>query len=272
MARSPAKNERITRQRIAFAAVLFVAVSASLVSVFFYAGLQKMSATATYQDSLISNLQANMQRLNSEMQSLEANVSSRDAAIKSLNSQLGLAQGELNSLTPTIKTYYAVAVSTDGSGTVIPVGVKLSQGSGLVSVNIKNVDLLSQAQESIRTASLVAQAETGTSLSSKDIDISFTNNGPDVVTMDGPSAGAVITTLLVAAIENKTINGNILMTGTINPDGSIGQVGGVASKAVAVKDFGASVFLVPAGEKVGVEGLNVTEVASINDALGMVLQ
>jgi PDZ domain-containing protein len=40
----------------------------------------------------------------------------------------------------------------------------------------------------------------------------------------------------------------VAVTGTIEPDGSVGEVGGVAQKTAAVRAAGASYFLVPAQE------------------------
>jgi len=41
-----------------------------------------------------------------------------------------------------------------------------------------------------------------------------------------------------------------MITGTINPDGSIGPVGGILAKAKASKDIGTKLFLVPEGQGV----------------------
>jgi PDZ domain-containing protein len=40
----------------------------------------------------------------------------------------------------------------------------------------------------------------------------------------------------------------VATTGTIELDGSVGEVGGVAQKTIAVKNAGATLFLVPSGE------------------------
>ncbi len=64
----------------------------------------------------------------------------------------------------------------------------------------------------------------------------------------GPSAGAALTVATVAALENKTLKNDIMITGTIWPDGSIGEVGGILEKAKAARDVGIKVFLVPLGQ------------------------
>ena len=42
--------------------------------------------------------------------------------------------------------------------------------------------------------------------------------------------------------------GRVVATGTINEDGSVGPIGALEQKAVAVKDAGGTLFLVPAGQ------------------------
>jgi PDZ domain-containing protein len=66
----------------------------------------------------------------------------------------------------------------------------------------------------------------------------------------GPSAGLSFTLGIIEDLTGTDITGGktIAITGTINPDGSVGDVGGVAQKAVAVRKAGAIAFLVPKGE------------------------
>ena len=47
---------------------------------------------------------------------------------------------------------------------------------------------------------------------------------------------------------NLTGGHRVAATGTINLDGTVGDVGGVAQKAVAVRQAGAQVFFVPTDE------------------------
>ena len=56
--------------------------------------------------------------------------------------------------------------------------------------------------------------------------------------------------LLISDISGKPINNKILMTGTIQSDGSIGKIGGVTEKADAAGKYGAKIFLVPNGQGV----------------------
>ncbi len=64
----------------------------------------------------------------------------------------------------------------------------------------------------------------------------------------GPSAGAAFTVAAMAILTGKSLNSQVAMTGTANPDGSMGIVGDVAAKSQAAADQGIKIFLYPANE------------------------
>jgi PDZ domain-containing protein len=66
----------------------------------------------------------------------------------------------------------------------------------------------------------------------------------------GPSAGLALTLGIMDVLSNgKLLGGHrVAATGTIAPDGTVGDVGGVAQKTVAVRHAGAQLFLVPPQE------------------------
>jgi PDZ domain-containing protein len=76
------------------------------------------------------------------------------------------------------------------------------------------------------------------------------NVSVDVGSIGGPSAGLALTLGLLDVLSNGQLTGGhrVAATGTINPDGSVGDVGGVTQKTVAVRRAGADVFLVPTVE------------------------
>jgi len=133
-------------------------------------------------------------------------------------------------------------------GVVMTVLVELRNGEGRLLINTQprvGIDL----QTSGRTAVLVAQNVTGVSMTTTDVVLTvIADSNVDVV--DGPSAGAGITVAMIAAIRNQTLQGDVFISGTVNPDLSIGPVGGLDYKALAVAERGASVFLVPKGQSV----------------------
>jgi PDZ domain-containing protein len=69
----------------------------------------------------------------------------------------------------------------------------------------------------------------------------------DVGDIGGPSAGLALTLGLLDVLSDGQLTGGhrIAATGTINLDGSVGDVGGVAQKTVAVRKAGAQYFFVP---------------------------
>ena len=66
----------------------------------------------------------------------------------------------------------------------------------------------------------------------------------------GPSAGLAFTLGLMQELDPANLTGGLKVaaTGTMSIDGTVGDVGGVAQKTIAVRGAGASVFLVPPQE------------------------
>jgi len=90
----------------------------------------------------------------------------------------------------------------------------------------------------------------------------------------GPSAGLAWTLGIIDSVSGGWLTGgrSVAATGTIHPDGTVGAVGGVEQKTVAVERAGASVFLVPASELAvarskATPNLEVLGVSSLHDAL-----
>ncbi|HVF31553.1 MAG TPA: PDZ domain-containing protein [Acidimicrobiales bacterium] len=90
----------------------------------------------------------------------------------------------------------------------------------------------------------------------------------------GPSAGLAFTLGVLDALTEGELTGGrkVAVTGTIELDGRVGDVGGVAQKTSAVKAAGAEVFIVPAGEyevaraRAG-RDLTVVRVTTLQEAL-----
>lgn len=89
----------------------------------------------------------------------------------------------------------------------------------------------------------------------------------------GPSAGLALTLGLIDVLSGGQLTGGHLVaaTGTISIDGTVGDVGGVAQKAVAVRKAGAQVFLVPPQEfnaaRRHAGGMKVYAVSTLQQAL-----
>jgi Lon-like protease len=90
----------------------------------------------------------------------------------------------------------------------------------------------------------------------------------------GPSAGLAFTLGILDALSSGRLTGGhkVAATGTIDPDGNVGQVGGVQEKTVAVEKAGAQVFFVPQAEyndakSVASSSLNVVPVSTLGQVL-----
>lgn len=68
--------------------------------------------------------------------------------------------------------------------------------------------------------------------------------------VSGPSAGLAFTLTVLQELTKADLTGGrrVATTGTIEPDGSVGEVGGVKQKAVTARRAGATLMLVPRSE------------------------
>jgi hypothetical protein len=112
----------------------------------------------------------------------------------------------------------------------------------------------------------------------EEIDLGFSVTGP----IDGPSAGGILTVGLLANLTNTPLIPTVAMTGTISPDGTIGQVGGVATKVKSAAAVGFKTVIVPdnsfgffdeaTGEEIGIVeygktvGVDVVMVRTVGEA------
>lgn len=162
-------------------------------------------------------------------------------------------------------TTHIAAVSADGTGVLGTVTVHIEPGQGRTLLDT-NPFIQTDAQQSAKTARRIAADYTNVSLADRNVEYSFNISG-DV--LGGPSAGAAMTVATIAAIQGRTVPEDRVMTGTIEEDGTIGQVGGVLSKAYAAGEAGSNRFLVPEGQE---QFIYYEEVVQENRYRGMVFQ
>lgn len=67
--------------------------------------------------------------------------------------------------------------------------------------------------------------------------------------IDGPSAGALTTAAMMAAMTDTDVRPDVTMTGTANPDGTVGPVGGIPQKIRGAAKAGKKVFGYPVGQR-----------------------
>jgi PDZ domain-containing protein len=100
-----------------------------------------------------------------------------------------------------------------------------------------------------------------------DVDINVEDVG-------GPSAGLMLTLGILDLVGEDDLTGGAVIagTGTIDREGAVGPIGGIALKMVAAREIDAQLFLVPAGncaEALAADdpGFPLAKVATLEDAL-----
>jgi PDZ domain-containing protein len=90
----------------------------------------------------------------------------------------------------------------------------------------------------------------------------------------GPSAGLVFAMGIIDKLSNEDITGgaHIAVTGTIDPDGSVGPIGGIRQKLTGAREADAELFVMPrahCAEAEGYipEGLTVAPVETLREAI-----
>lgn len=136
--------------------------------------------------------------------------------------------------------------STDGGDEGVLLGARIivTNGTGHVFVDTNpytQVDL----QGSARLAAMVASDVMGIDQRTYDFYYIIDISSPII---GGPSAGGALTVATIAAMNNWTLKPDVVMTGMINPDESIGPVGGIPYKLEAAAAKNATLFLVPQGQ------------------------
>ncbi len=168
-------------------------------------------------------------------------------------------------------TVYAPAVSELGTGYIgvistITVTIQ-GNGSGRVFVDtlpLTDVDMQGSARLAVKVATALVSSDTRPHLNPEFYDYFFVVRTSSPM-IGGPSAGAIMTVAVISLLENWTLNNSTVMTGMINPDGSIGPIGGIPYKIDAAHSVGATRFLIPKGQMTYTE--MVTEYQDINGIL-----
>jgi PDZ domain-containing protein len=90
----------------------------------------------------------------------------------------------------------------------------------------------------------------------------------------GPSAGLMLTLGILDLVGDEDLTGGAVVagTGTIDTEGAVGPIGGIALKMIAARDIDADLFLVPAdncAEALAAPnpGIPMARVATLDDAL-----
>ncbi len=164
-----------------------------------------------------------------------------------------VSEGEIT-ITYRNATVYAPAVAETSSGykgvlSTITVTIQ-NRGSGRVFVDtmpLAQIDMQGSARLAVKVASSLIEDDENCSVDPDSFDYFFVVR-TEAPIIGGPSAGGIMAATTLALLMNKTMNESTVMTGMINPDGTIGPVGGITKKIDAAATRGAKRFLIPKGQ------------------------
>ncbi|MEM3555462.1 MAG: S16 family serine protease [Candidatus Micrarchaeia archaeon] len=128
-------------------------------------------------------------------------------------------------------------------GELVHIEVEIREGEGIVYVATSPL-VGAQTQTSARTAFKVAGKLAGVNTKNYDVLVRLHDYGT-AKSVDGPSGGLAMTLLMLSILENKTLRQDLTATGTIEQDGSVGEVGEVGKKTRAAVLGGMKVILIP---------------------------
>ena len=151
-------------------------------------------------------------------------------------------------------TVYAPAVASTEDGYVgvistITVTIQ-NNGSGRVFVDtlpLTQVDMQGSARLAVKVASALVENDENNDIDPSKYDYFFVVRTSSPI-IGGPSAGGIMTVATISLLENWQLSNKTIMTGMINPDGSIGPIGGITQKIDAAYSVGANHFLIPKGQ------------------------
>jgi len=121
------------------------------------------------------------------------------------------------------------------------------------------------AQWLAATSSAAAVAAILSASDPSTISISYAITGA----IDGPSGGAILTVGTLAAIRGERLRPGLTMTGTIAPDGSIGEISGVPAKLRGAAREGYTSVLLPRSNLRSADGGSTTDMVAFGASLGL---
>jgi predicted S18 family serine protease len=135
------------------------------------------------------------------------------------------------------------AVVSENQGGIFVLHVETRPGNGSIYTSISpRIGFSTQESES----DAVDYAFSQSSVPRSGCDVLFSMRGDfGGNRIDGPSAGGAMSIAVKAALANRTIRDDVVMTGTVSEGGAVGEVGGIIEKALAAKEAGAKYILVP---------------------------
>ncbi len=156
-------------------------------------------------------------------------------------------KGEITARSITLQGLWVSHRSEGSVGGVNDMTVNVSPGtSGNIAVGVIEGEVFGTgAQWRVASWSAALAASNLLNVDLSKLKISYEVAGR----IDGPSAGCLMTVGTLAGMLGDDVREDVTMTGTINPDYTVGPVGGIPHKLEGAAAAGKKIVLVPAGQR-----------------------
>jgi PDZ domain-containing protein len=162
------------------------------------------------------------------------------------------------------------AIRASGAGKALTFTVRRKSGSTTISVSPVPCGSACPNDAERPVVGVAVQTDNQSFDYPPGVNLSITTQG-----IGGPSAGLAFTLGAIDALTTHQLTGGhpVAATGTIDPTGAVGEVGGVTQKTITVYRQGAKYFLVPVGEAAEARKaaaghhLTIVPVATLDQAL-----
>lgn len=217
----------------------------------------------------VAVMHAEVSQMNSRLDSLEEqNQEYRDdlvALSDNTTSPTGAYASSYSSEAPV-----AVYISNERTGSITDVRVTVLPGEGTY-LRVDNTSYARSVQTGVQPVRTSIDAHPVYELPHDAVYVSI-EHGESWQYIEGRSYQLSLALALLSTPQNVSLNESVAMTGGVNAEGEVRQVGHVREKAIAARDAGYDMFLVPEGQNVGVEGIVVKEVGTVEEAARIALE
>lgn len=164
------------------------------------------------------------------------------------------------------------AVTDNGKALSADLLVRIKSGSGMIWTSVE--PLVGTSTQSTERLAVETARKYSEEVDNYDY---FFEIKSDASLVEGPSAGAAMTLLVISMLQHNSVPDNVSLTGTITSGGGVGPVGGVFEKSKEAARIGIELFMIPPGEsrqtvKIDnkVKSVNLVEYAEENWGLKVV--
>ncbi|MCL4372643.1 hypothetical protein M1384_01095 [Candidatus Parvarchaeota archaeon] len=154
---------------------------------------------------------------------------------------------------------YIFGVTNSSNGTLVGVpallNLTITNGTGKVFLGSTPLTQIDTQAQAVLSAQLACQL---LDINCNDYNFYYYITSSSVE-VGGPSAGSAFTMAAMSILSGKPLNKNVAMTGTANPDGSVGIVGDVSQKSEAAANQHIKTFLYPSTDSISSAALSYDE-------------